>query len=501
MQPRRLLQTLRRELNAFLHLYPANLAECAFNFGTSTFCKTRYCSHVHFISKCVRLKLIPKGFQIQHGGTSTANVPAINKATATCSRKIMRITLDSFHRTISKHDEDRRFFANNLVNLCTRPVLYDIRAFIHEQNQRYFQCLKHVKESKIASLKQTQKKTPRNQKTNEKLVVTIPEDLTISESERSVLAKGLKFIPINRHVDEFQIRQDAQQFYRRLRLKAHFHSQNQNDDDDTDDESNDSTDIQPVSSYLDTLQKVKSNFTPKEGQLPVLDFFIDKCENDINKLDFKQSHRRRNTTVEEDKALKSLHNNPDIVIKPADKGGAIVVWRKDLYLEEAERQLSDNSTYQQLDSDITEDHQELAKETIDELVNSNELPDAATYLINPLPRTSKFYLLPKIHKVGTPGRPIVSACNCPTERIAQYLDEILRPIVESLPTYVRDSPHALRILNELDIHDERLLLFTMDVKSLYTCIPHDEGLRALRFFLDQRSEKIPPPTHCAVLPS
>jgi hypothetical protein len=34
-----------------------------------------------------------------------------------------------------------------------------------------------------------------------------------------------------------------------------------------------------------------------------------------------------------------------IVIKPADKGGAVVVWRRDLYLAEAERQLSNPSFY------------------------------------------------------------------------------------------------------------------------------------------------------------
>ena len=125
------------------------------------------------------------------------------------------------------------------------------------------------------------------------------------------------------------------------------------------------------------------------------------------------------------------------------------------------------------------------------MVNRQELPEIAEHLKNPLPRTSKFYLLPKIHNVDNLGRPIVSACNCPTERIAEYLDEVLRPIVESLPTYVRDSAHTLRILQDLHLPDDDLLLFTMDVKSLYTSIPHDEGIRALRAFLDRRTHKCP----------
>ena len=34
------------------------------------------------------------------------------------------------------------------------------------------------------------------------------------------------------------------------------------------------------------------------------------------------------------------------------------------------------------------------------------------------PRTSKCYLLPKIHQTDNPDRPIVSAWACPTEKLA-----------------------------------------------------------------------------------
>jgi len=42
-------------------------------------------------------------------------------------------------------------------------------------------------------------------------------------------------------------------------------------------------------------------------------------------------------------ALKSLKTHKDIVIKAADKGGAVVVWGTDLYQKEALQQLSDTS--------------------------------------------------------------------------------------------------------------------------------------------------------------
>ena len=47
-----------------------------------------------------------------------------------------------------------------------------------------------------------------------------------------------------------------------------------------------------------------------------------------------------NLKVDEEKALQKLRKREDIIIKPADKGGALVVWRKDLYCDEAKKQLS-----------------------------------------------------------------------------------------------------------------------------------------------------------------
>ena len=47
----------------------------------------------------------------------------------------------------------------------------------------------------------------------------------------------------------------------------------------------------------------------------------------------------------------------DVVIKAADKGGAVVVWRTDLYRQEAFRQLSDISFYAKVDKDLTSANQ------------------------------------------------------------------------------------------------------------------------------------------------
>ena len=98
-----------------------------------------------------------------------------------------------------------------------------------------------------------------------------------------------------------------------------------------------------------------------------------------------------------------------------------------------------------VDKDLTSTNQQIVKSTINELIVKQDLPATATNLIITTSRTSCIYFLPKIHKPNNPGRPIVSACSCPTELISSYLDKIMAPIVRSLPSYVKDSQHALQI--------------------------------------------------------
>ena len=93
------------------------------------------------------------------------------------------------------------------------------------------------------------------------LVVTVPPDLPLSDSERSVLAKGLKFVANPRPVDSFSVKEDTEKFFRHLRLKAHFL---------------DSYSIQ-VKDIFETLNRKKSSWSPPEGQFGYLELFIGQC--------------------------------------------------------------------------------------------------------------------------------------------------------------------------------------------------------------------------------
>ena len=58
-----------------------------------------------------------------------------------------------------------------------------------------------------------------------------------------------------------------------------------------------------------------------------------------------------NLTRDERGTLPNLKNDKTIVIKGADKGSAVVVWDRDDYIQEAEKQLGDKEIYEKISND------------------------------------------------------------------------------------------------------------------------------------------------------
>ncbi|XP_033095683.1 uncharacterized protein LOC117100195 [Anneissia japonica] len=371
--PKNILPQLRRELADKLKNYPTTLEHFAFQYGASTFNKSRFACHVNFISTCLRSNIIPFGFR-SNWKPSIANVhpDTVSKHIQDCSRRLMRSSLRSFQRSRNTNSDRMERFLNLIKESCNYTDFNHIRHTVHVLNRKYYECLTAIKQSKLDRLLSEQK--PNNATISlpdtSKLVVTIPSDLDLTDDERSVLSKGLSFVPKREFVDDFQVKSDLELFYRRLRLKARFHNHNilpKEQDDFT------------------CLVKNKSNWTPPAGQFKTLDLYIEKCRHDVNQINFKRRTKCNNLSHQEIKALRSLRNNNNLVIKHADKGGATVVWKRELYIAEGERQLSDNATYLPLLQDPTAQDQSLVSTAIDDMINNNELPPTAKCLVNPHP--------------------------------------------------------------------------------------------------------------------
>lgn len=135
-------------------------------------------------------------------------------------------------------------------------------------------------------------------------------------------------------------------------------------------------------------------------------------------------------------ALKSLQTNPHIIIKPADKGGNIVIVDREQYAQMCLKILKNRDWYEVSDLGVLKKAQvnlsNIICEAFDDGVNSDDTRD---FLIQRFPRVPTFYALPKIHKqVYPPGKPIVSGEGRHTEGIGVFIDHYLQSHVTSLPS-------------------------------------------------------------------
>ncbi|CAJ0933473.1 unnamed protein product, partial [Ranitomeya imitator] len=169
-----------------------------------------------------------------------------------------------------------------------------------------------------------------------------------------------------------------------------------------------------------------------------------------------------NLLVEERHSLRNLQDDKSIIIKPADKGGALVIMDKNMYISEIMRQLSDASIYKVLDRDPSHRiHQ-----------------DIEVILL--------FYTLPKIHKnlENPPGRPIVASTDSLLSPLARYLEKILTPLIKGSKSFLLDTGSFLHLIREIHQVPSEALLVTLDVRDLYTSIPHTDGVDSARRLLE-----------------
>ena len=85
------------------------------------------------------------------------------------------------------------------------------------------------------------------------------------------------------------------------------------------------------------------------------------------------------------------------------------------------------------------------------------------------------HIVIKIHKPTPIGRPIISGCDSPTERLSAFVDRLLQPIAKEQESYLKDSTDFITFIEKTRV-PENAILVSMDVTSLYTNIPQEEGI-------------------------
>ena len=94
----------------------------------------------------------------------------------------------------------------------------------------------------------------------------------------------------------------------------------------------------------------------------------------------------------------------------------------------------------------------------------------------------RFYLLPKLHKLILSWREICSSPCWLTYIVSIFIDALLQPLMQQIPTYIKNSSNIVKDLTYMQFPAECILLES-DVEALYPSIVINDGLHALNSFL------------------
>ena len=75
---------------------------------------------------------------------------------------------------------------------------------------------------------------------------------------------------------------------------------------------------------------------------------------------------------------------------------------------------------------------------------------------------------------------MISYVNCHTNRISEFVDYYLQPEVKKLKSYVKETTDFIKKIEAIDHLSDDSYLVSFHVLSLYTNIPHNEGIEAVK---------------------
>ena len=284
----------------------------------------------------------------------------------------------------------------------------------------------------------------------------------------STLDKGLNFTP---HTNNYPIKNIDQEFenFKYKLLWQNFFSK------------------RPMVGYQTRIPPAKLN-NNRIKQNPPPNETISKFSDNLKNI-FKQkinSIPKSKPTIDTISFYKTklfFLSNPQYIVKPADKGKAIVIMHREYYRNMGMDFLQKNITsYKTLNHNPIELYNQKILQIL-AILNTKKLINKKLHqLIKPnlKIKTPNLYFLPKLHKIpNISGRPICSGNNHPAENVSLYLDYILKPFVTRDPFYLKDGQQLLETLEDMNNIPHYALLFSLDVVNMYPSIPLDELLTTI----------------------
>ena len=95
-----------------------------------------------------------------------------------------------------------------------------------------------------------------------------------------------------------------------------------------------------------------------------------------------------------------------------------------------------------------------------------------------------FYGLPKIHKEGTPLRPIVSSIGAVTYSTSKELSRILKPLVGKSPHHICNNQDFMEHLKGITLGPDEVMV-SYDMRALFTSVPIQPAIEVIEKLLKE----------------
>ena len=277
----------------------------------------------------------------------------------------------------------------------------------------------------------------------------------LSDGEKGLLAKGLNFSLPPKYLDYADYLANFELFYRNIR----------------------NLDILPN----EDLDFVKTRI--KEVTLSTYRNYNNNVPQHLSKEEFL--------------ALQNLRKNKNIVIQKSDKGNSVVVVNKADYLNKTDNLLNDTRKFEKINPkndgilNFAINQEKRVDNIFKKLVASKSISEETRRSLKPVgTRPGIMYGLCKVHKDIVencpPFRPILSAINTPTYKLAKFLVPILKSLSSNEHT-VKDS---FAFAEEIVEQDSECFMGSLDVDSLFTNIPLEETIDICTNSLFENMEKV-----------
>jgi hypothetical protein len=244
-------------------------------------------------------------------------------------------------------------------------------------------------------------------------------------------------------------------------------------------------------------QKLQNRNTEQGWILPkaILESFINKLEDGLIQI-----HNKSIPSKDLDicrNLIERIHKS-NTILRKTDKSKVFHLGNKSDYTDKAKQYMLKTNAYENLGDknpllDIVNRTNSMLLSLLTGKHINRQLYEKFLVDINTA-ELAHLYFLPKAHKLGTPLRPIVAGMKSPTIEISRWLDSILRPLFDQM---AMDTSilNGVQLIFELEKWASQFLnvntyFLTMDVSDLYTMVPQEGGIQAIKkmlrcFHLDQ----------------